>query len=214
MIAGSVFVTFLELAEQLHLQVLQRPPFATGVLFSPMIVGAFITAAMVGLLLVTRWLPILIIGGVACLIGGGALILNLGAGASTILTLTASGLLGLGAGATVSPGLVLAAFTMKASMVGRVFALVELVRSLADYVIAPIIMKVARTHSHQPPLDWPGIHQAAMVTLWLTVAFTVFGVVLWLAGGAGLPRPDIKAWIERQQPAIPSPKLLARLRER
>lgn len=63
-------------------------------------------------------------------------------------------------------------------MVGRVFALVELVRSLADYIIAPIIMKIARVRSHQPPLDWPGVHQAAIVTLWLIVGFTVLGVAL------------------------------------
>jgi MFS family permease len=212
MIAGAVFVGFLELAERLHLQALQHSPFATGVLFSPMIVGACITALLLGLLLRTRFLPVLVLAGFACLIGGGALILNLGTDASPVLTMIVAGLLGLGAGATVSPGLVIAAFTVASKMVGRVFALVELVRSLADYIIAPIIMKIARVHSRRPPLDWPGVHQAAMVTLWLTIGFTIFGVLLWLAGGAGLPLPDIRAWIEQKQPAFASPKLLARFR--
>jgi MFS family permease len=214
MIAGAVFVSFLELAERLHLEALHHPPFATVVLFSPMLGGVCITAVLLGLLLKTRFLPILILGGVACLIGGGAVILNLGADASSALTLAAAGLLGLGAGATVSPGLVLAAFSIASKMVGRVFALVELVRSLADYIIAPIIMKIAQVHSYRPPLDWPGVHQAAIVTLWLTVGFTVLGVVLWFAGRAGLPLPDIRAWIDRKEPAFESPKLLARFRDR
>ncbi|HET7558148.1 MAG TPA: hypothetical protein VFK08_08765, partial [Rhodanobacteraceae bacterium] len=74
------------------------------------------------------------------------------------------------------------------------------------------VMKIARVRSYQPPLDWPGVHQAAVVTLWLTVGFTVLGVVLWLAGRAGLPLPDIHAWIDRKEPAFESPKLLARFR--
>lgn len=85
-------------------------------------------------------------------------------------------------------------------------------RSLADYIIAPIIMKVARVHSPRPPLDWSGVHHAAMVTLWITVGFTIFAVLLWFAGGAGLPVPDIRAWTEQKQPAFATPKLLARLR--
>lgn len=214
MIAGAVFVSFLELAEQLHLQALHRSPLATGVLFSPMILAVCIAALSLGVLLRTRFLPVLIVAGVACLVGGGAVVLKLGVDASPALTMAAAGLLGLGAGATVSPGLTVAAFTVASKMVGRVFALVELVRSLADYIIAPIIMKIARVRSHQPPLDWPGVHQAAVVTLWLTIGFTILGVALWFAGGVGLPLPDIRAWIERKQPAFESPKLLARLRRR
>ncbi|HVX03821.1 MAG TPA: MFS transporter [Rhodanobacteraceae bacterium] len=212
MIAGAVFVSFLELAEQLHLQALHHPPLATGVLFSPMILGACITAVLLGLLLRTRFLPILVLAGFVCLVGGGLLVLGFGADASSILTMSAAGLLGLGAGATVSPGLVIAAFTVASKMVGRVFALVELVRSLADYIIAPIIMKAARVHSLRPPLDWPGVHHATLVTLWITVGFTIFAVLLWIGGGAGLPKPDIRAWIEQKQPAYASPKLLARFR--
>lgn len=214
MIAGAVFVSFLELAQRLHLEVLHRPPLATGVLFAPMIGGVCVTALLFGRLLTTRYLPLLILGGVACLIAAGALVLILGPQASPALTLAAAGLLGLGGGATVSVGLTLAAFTMAAKMVGRVFALVELVRSLADYIIAPIVMKVARVHTTRPPLDWPGIHHATAVTLWLTLGFTVFGVALWIASRAGLPRPDLDKWVGGKQPAIDSPNLLAPFRMR
>ncbi|HET8700147.1 MAG TPA: MFS transporter, partial [Nitrococcus sp.] len=212
MIAGAVFVTFLELAERQHLEVLHQPPFATGILFAPMIGAVFIAAVLLGVLLKTRFLPILILAGTACLIGAGILILNLGTQRSSIVTLAASGLLGLGAGATVSPGLTMAAFAVASKMVGRVFALVELVRSLADYVITPIIMKVARVHSLRPPLDWPGVHHATAITLWLLVGFTVFGILIWLASNAGLPRPDIETWIDKSKPAYASPRLFARFR--
>ncbi|MGH8144784.1 MAG: MFS transporter [Rhodanobacteraceae bacterium] len=213
MFAGAAFVTLVELAERLHVQVLHHSPLATGALLSPMIIGACVTAVLLGLLLNTRYLPILILAGMACLVGAGVVMLEFGSGNAFVLTLATAALLGLGAGATVSAGLVMAAFTIASKMVGRVFALVELVRSLADYVITPVIMKTARVHSHQPPLDWPGVQRATEITLWLTVGFTVLGVALWMAGGTGLPVPDIKTWIGGKDPAIKSPTLLARLRK-
>jgi hypothetical protein len=147
-----------------------------------------------------------------CLIGGGALIMTLGPEGQPARTLAAAGLLGLGAGATVSPGLYLAGFPLPSKIIGRVFALVELVRSLADYIIAPVIAKIAREGSHKPPLDWPGVYKAAGITLWITMGFTVIGALLWVAGGVGLPVPDIQGWLTQNKTAIRSPLLLARLR--
>ena len=212
MVAGSMFVAFLELAERLQMNVAHRLPLATGILFSPLIGGVCITAALLGLLLRTRFLPFLVLGGMACLVGGGALIMTLGAHGAPGRTLAAAALLGLGAGATVSPGLYLAGFPLSSTIIGRVFALVELVRSLADYIIAPVIAKIAELGSRKPPLDWPGVHEAAGITLWITLGFTVIGIVLWMAGGAGLPVPDISAWIDSDKPALRSPRLFARLR--
>jgi MFS family permease len=212
MIAGGVFVAFLELAERLQMEVVHRSPVETGVLFWPLAAAVCVTSVMLGLLLKTRFLPLLVLGGMLCLIGGGALILTLGPEGQPARTLAAAGMLGLGAGATVSPGLYLAGFPLPSKIIGRVFALVELVRSLADYIIAPVIAKIAREGSHKPPLDWPGVHEAAGVTLWITVGFTVVGALLWVAGGVGLPVPDIQGWLTQNKPAIRSPVLLARLR--
>ncbi len=212
MIAGGVFIAFLELGERLQTEVAHRTPLQTGLLFVPLAVTVCITAALLGVLLRTRFLPFLVLGGMACLIGGGALIMTPGPQGAAVPTLGAAALLGLGAGATVSPGLYLAGFPLQSKIIGRVFALVELVRSLADYIIAPVIAKIAEVASRAPPLDWPGVHAAAAVTLWITGGFTLVGVALWVAGGMGLPRPDIGAWIERNQPAIRSTPLLARLR--
>lgn len=56
------------------------------------------------------------------------------------------------------------------------------------------------------------MHEAAEITLWLTVGFIIIGILLWLAGGAGLPVPDIDAWIKGNKPALHSPSPFARFR--
>ena len=113
MIAGGVFVAFLELGERLQMEVAHRSPLATGILFWPLAAGVCLTAIMLGVLITTRFLPLLVLGGMVCLMGGGALIPTLGAHGAPTRTLAAAGLLGLAAGATVSPGLYLAAFPQK-----------------------------------------------------------------------------------------------------
>src|SRR6185437_8630325 len=55
-----------------------------------------------------------------------------------------AGIAGHGAGATVSPGLYLAAFPLPSRLVGRIFARVELVRPVADFILAPVMLGVAR----------------------------------------------------------------------
>lgn len=212
MIGGGVFVAFLQLGERLQMEVAHRTPLAAGILFWPLALGVCITAILLGVLIRTRFLPLLVLGGMACLMGGGALMMTLGAHGAPARTLSAAGLLGLGAGATVSPGLYLAGFPLPSRIIGRVFALVELVRSLGDYIIAPVIGRIAQQGSRMPPLDWPGVRQAAGITLWITIAFTAVGILLWWAGGIGLPLPDIPAWIKENKPAIRSPLLFGRLR--
>jgi hypothetical protein len=64
-------------------------------------------------------------------------------------------------------------------------ARVELVRPVADFIPAPVMLGVARVAS---------------------------GAALYVSGGAGLPRPDLAAWIERNQPAMGSPPLAQTLR--
>ncbi len=211
MIGGGVFVAFLELGEQLQMQVAHRSPLETGVLFWPLALGVCITAMLLGMLLCTRFLPFLVLFGMGCLIGGGALLVGLGPEGPAGKTLAAAGLLGLGAGATVSPGLYLAGFPIASKIIGRVFALVELVRSLSDYILAPVVLEIARQGSSKPPLTAAGVQEATWITLWITIAFTVLGTALWLAGGIGLPRPDIVAWIKDNRPAFRSPPLLAAL---
>lgn len=214
MIGGGVFVALLELAVRLQMEVAHRAPIATGILFWPLAAGVCITAILLGVLFTTEYLPFLVLGGMACLVGGAALMLTLGPHGAAGRTMGAAALLGLGAGATVSPGLYLAGFPLAVRLIGRVFALVELVRSLADYIIAPVIARIAREGSQTPPLDWPGVREGIWITLSITIGFTVIGVLLWIAGGVGLPVPDLRAWTKENKPAIHSPLLLARLRQK
>lgn len=214
MVAGGVFVTFLELAEQFQIMVAHRSPLATGLLFWPLVLGVLITAVLLGVLLRTRFLPLLVLGGMMCLIAGGALVLGFGPDGSRAEALAAAGLLGLGAGATVSPGLYLAAFPLASKMIGRIFALIELVRSLADYILAPVILQVAQSGSGGKTLNAAGIHEATFITVLVTIALTVFGTILYLAGAPGLPRPDLEKWLGDGEPALASPALGALFRPR
>lgn len=211
MIGGGVFVAFLELAERFHMQVAHQTPLQTGILFWPLAVAVLITAVLFGTILRTRFIPILILGGMLCLIGAGGMFMGLTPQRGNALTLGAAGLLGLGAGATVSPGLYLAGFPLPSQIIGRVFALVELVRSLADYIIAPVMAEIARTSSGGK-LVTHGVHMAFGITLWLTIACTVIGMVLFLLGRRPLPRPDLEKWLANKGPAIEPVPLLAALR--
>ena len=213
MAGGGVFVAFLELAELFQMQVLHRGPLATGLLFWPQAVGVLVTAGLLGALLRTRLLPLLILAGMALLLAGGGLLLLQTGRDGAALTLAAAGLLGLGAGATVSPGLYLAGFPLKSMIIGRIFALVELVRSVADYILAPVILRIARDASGHA-LTAHGIRQGLWVTLLIGAGLLAFGLVLYLIGAPGLPRPDLEAWLGQDEPALPSPKLAAALRRR
>lgn len=211
MIGGGGFVALLELAERFHAQALHQSPLQTGVLFWPLPVAVLIAAGIFGLVLTTRYIPLMILAGMACLIGSAILLLGLSPRAAPALTLASAGLLGLGAGATVSPGLYYAGFPLASQIIGRVFALVELVRSLADYIIAPVVVQIAREAS-AGPLGTGGIHSGVQIVLWLMVASTVAGTALFLLGRSGLPRPDLERWLGNRGPAIQPVPLLARAR--
>ncbi len=206
MIGGGAFVALLELTERLEVTIAHRSPLSTGLLFWPQVLGVILTAVALGLLIRTRLLPLYVLGGMVVLVGGGALLLAVDSGGSPTVVLAATGLLGLGAGATVSPGLWLAGFSMPAQQVGRTFALVELVRSEADFILAPVLVQVAVVSS-AGTLSVGGIDQAIRITLWVTIAATVGVVALYLGGGARLPRPDLEGWLGGEGTAVDSPPL-------
>jgi hypothetical protein len=213
MVGGAAYFTFLMLGQQFLLYVLHHSPLAAGLAFWPQVVGVVIAACLLGVLLRTRFLPVLILFGMLLLIGGGAMLLALPTAPETqAMILAAAGLLGLGAGATVSPGLYLAGFSLPSQMVGRTFALVELVRSVADFILAPVMLDVARVVSGATHPTAAGIDKALWITLYITIALTVFGIVLYLLGGVGLPKPDLDAWLTKNRPAIGSPRLAQTVR--
>jgi hypothetical protein len=201
MFGGAALVTFTELLERFQIDVAHSTPLATGLLFWPEVLGTIVAAIALGAVLRTRFLVLLPLAGMIVLIAAGALLLYVSAHASHTLMLVMTGLLGLGAGATVAPALWVAGFSLPSQLIGRTFSLVELVRSEADFIIAPVIIAVA---------GLVGTRNAAGITLLLTIVATVGIVAIYISGGVGLPKPDIEAWLqkpEEKRPAIRSPEL-------
>jgi hypothetical protein len=84
---------------------------------------------------------------------------------------------------------------------------------VADFILAPVMLGVARVASGAMHPNAAGLRFSIWLTLGVTVALTLGGVALYLLGGAGLPRPDLIAWIEHNRPAVGSPPLAQQLRE-
>lgn len=86
----------------------------------------------------SRYLPVFVLAGMLSLIGAAAALARLGSADPHKIITAVALLLGFGAGATVSPALWVAGFSLPSKMVGMIFALVELVRSVADFILAPV----------------------------------------------------------------------------
>lgn len=210
-IGGGVFLTLVALAEQSLTQIDLRTPLATGLQFWPQVLGVAIGAALLGRLVRTRFLPHLTLAGMLFLIAGAALLLTIRRGASDVFLLGLAGTLGLGAGMSVSPGLWIAGMSLPAKLVGRTFALVELIRSVGDYLMGPVLLKTAAVTGKESPQH--GLRTAIAATLVVAVAGTLLGCVLWLAGGARAREPDLEGWLEGDESALDSPPPFARLRK-
>jgi hypothetical protein len=139
----------------------------------------------------------------------GILVFRIEVPSSQGLTLLASFLTGIGLGATVAPALFVAGFALRATNLQRVFAIVELLRAVAAFLIAPIFVHYANNVSG-------GLNHGVGVVLWIGFALAILGgavpVVLYWLGGARPEKPDLEGFLGGEGPAYPSPPLLARLR--
>jgi MFS family permease len=174
MLGGGVFVTFLQLVATMLIHVGNLNPLSAGLRFWPQIVGTIASALLFGYLIRTRFIPVFILTGMLMLIAAGTMLLLYNAGSSAALRLAAMGALGLGAGATVSPALFLCGLPLQANLLGRIFALIELVRSAADFIIAPVMLRIARlaSGSLNHAIEMNGFHEAIFITLMIAVAAT------------------------------------------
>jgi hypothetical protein len=142
-------------------------------------------------------------------LAAGIAVFRISVPSSAAMTLVGSGLTGLGLGATVAPALFVAGFSVYAMNLQRVFALVELLRAVAAFMIAPIFIHFAVNAS--AGLD-AGTAGALWVGLGLAVVGGVLGVVIYALSGARPQTPDVEAFLANTSPAWESPPLLARLR--
>jgi MFS family permease len=185
-------------------------PTAVAVQFLPEFGAALITAVLFALVFRTRFTPVLAITGVALVAAAAALLTGLATGGS-VLVAAGTGMIGLGVGASVSPALFITGFSLRSAQIQRVFAFLELVRGVAAFLAAPILVYVSTAVGASAAA---GTRTAIWICLAIAVAGVVGTVTLFVLGGERLQAPDLKTWTDDGELAWDSTPLLARLRDK
>jgi hypothetical protein len=89
---------------------------------------------------------------------------------TAVLTLVGSGLIGVGVGSSVTPALYLVGFSVRSSGLQRVFAIVELLRAVAVFLIAPVLLHVAVTVGSS-------LSTGTTIALWIAFGLSVGGAL-------------------------------------
>jgi MFS family permease len=185
-------------------------PLHLGLLFLPELAGALLTAVILGVVLKRRELHYLPLVGMAFLAAGIA-VFRIQIPATQALTLIGSGLTGIGLGAAVAPALFVAGFSLPSASLQRVFAIVELLRAVAAFMVAPVLAHFAATVGGDPKTG-------TGIVLWIGLGIAISGalaaVALYALGRARPSTPDLRRFMEGQGPAWYSPPLLAAVRNR
>jgi MFS family permease len=195
---------------ELVLTVVQKKstPTALALQFLPEFGAAVLTAVLFAVLFRTRFTPVLAVCGLALVAVAAALLTGLATGGS-VLVAAGSGLIGLGVGASVSPALFITGFSLRSDQIQRVFAFLELVRGVAAFLVAPVLLYAATAVGSSPA-------EGTQTAVWICLAIAVTGVVgtlaLFILGGERLQAPDLKTWNDDGELAWDSTPLFARLR--
>jgi hypothetical protein len=209
MVTGAAMTALVDVAVVYLLQVDHKSPVLTGTILATQVIGVGVAALLFKSVLRTRWLPVLALGGLGMTVIGGALLLGIGPGLG-IWVVALSGLfLGFGAGAGVAPALFMAGLSVPSNRLGPTFALVELLRSEAAFLIAPVAAEFVTLFSI--PTD--GLKVAALILVLFCVVSGALILGVLLLGGARPHTPDIEGWIDGKQPAYRSPRLAAVIRD-
>jgi MFS family permease len=185
-------------------------PLHLGLLFLPELAGALLTAVVLGVVLRRRQLHYLPLVGMAFLAAGIG-VLRIQVPPTQGLTLVGTGLTGIGLGAAVAPALFVAGFSLPAASLQRVFAIVELLRAVAAFLVAPVFAHFAATVGGSP-IAGTGI--VLWIGFGIAIAGGVAAVLLYALGGARPQTPDLARFMDGDGPAWYSPPLLAAVRSR
>jgi MFS family permease len=184
----------------------------SSALFWPEFLGALVTAVGFGYLFFTRYIPILAFAGLVALALTAIVLVGAGVGSGSPAPIAVGTLgIGLGVGASVAPGLFVAGFSLPSMQLPRIFALVELLRGIAAFLTAPIVIHLALNAGG-------GLAHGVNLATGVTAALLLLGVIVVIgtvaSGGVRLQQPDIEPWLEGEGTAIHSPMLGAALRRR
>jgi nucleotide-binding universal stress UspA family protein/MFS family permease len=183
-------------------------PLHLGLLYIPELAAAIVTALVFGVVFRTRLIHYYALTGMAFL-AAGVLVLRADIPPTSTLTLIGSGLVGIGIGASVVPALFLAGYSLASAAIQRVFAILELLRAFAAFLIVPILLHFAVTLTGLPA---PAMSTALWICFGLSAGGAVVFVLLYLLGRVRPTAPAIERWMGGQEPAWDSPPLLAALR--
>ena len=183
-------------------------PVQVGLLYLPELGGAIVMAFIFGFVITRRAIHYLPLIGMV-LLAAGILLFRFAIPDNRPLALLASALTGLALGATVAPALFVAGFSLQSNSLQRVFAIIELLRAVAAFMVAPIFAHFATTAVGGLTA---GAGDALWIGFWLSVAGGIFGLVVYWLSGARPQSPDLDVFLDGESPAWYSPPLFARLR--
>jgi MFS family permease len=207
MLGGGAFVAALALATTA--QVERGVGLITaGVELLPLVLGVAVSSLLFKRYIVRAGLPLLAASGLVSIIAGIGVLLPVTWSASPAWSVpVASALLGFGAGSAVAPALFLAGLGVESQKIGRAFALIELLRSEAAFLIAPVLLVLA---THVGGLK--GTREALVVSMVIATVGLLAFAFIYLASGTRAHPADVVGWLTDGKQALHSPPLLARLR--
>lgn len=207
MCAGAASVAIVALTET-ALQ-MKDSPAHLGMLFWPEFGAAAFSAVVFGYALRTRMIGVIAIGGMAMLAAGAAVLTGVATGGGP-LVLVGSGLVGLGVGASVAPSLFAAGFSLRSMQLPRIFALVELLRGVAAFLVGPIVLHLAMTTGGKNKVE--GLQIGLWTCFGIAAAGGLIALYLVILGGARPQRPDLDSFLAGEAPAWHSPPLADAIR--
>ena len=104
-----------------------------------------------------------------------------------------------------------AGFSLPSASLQRVFAIVELLRAVAAFMIAPVFAHFALTVGGNPTT---GTGIALWIGLGMALGGAAIAVLIYLLGGARPQTPQLDRFLAGEAPAWYSPPLLAAVRGR
>ncbi|WP_099021513.1 MFS transporter [Mycolicibacterium palauense] len=183
-------------------------PAHVGMLYLPELGGAIVMAVVFGVVITRRAMHYLPLVGMV-LLAAGILVFRAALPSNQTLVLVATALTGLALGAAVAPALFVAGFSLQSASLQRVFAIIELLRAVAAFMVAPVLGHLALSVSGDLVA---GTGIALWVGFGLAIGGALFAVLVYVLSGARPQRPDLDEFLDGDSPAWYSPPLLARVR--